>query len=385
MEFNCAVERMQKRELEADVIRRLERILPGRWESVGEAARVNDQEQRFDLLLERKDEAGLAVVELMSTVRIKDLLGRMALSIVQWSRTSRGGLRPVFVVAAPRFGRRAVSEVEQFLSENAPHMEWGLVDGQGTLRLRAPSLGLDVAEFAVPVRAESRSRHSRRLFSDLNRWMLKILLLRQMPGSNWGGPREKPGTPTDLHRIAGVSAETAHRFARTFEEHDYLRRTRKGLKLVRVEALLDAWMAAERLNPPKITPASWFIAPESRLEYAFTPTQGTSVIVGGFEACGRHGLLHTQPPRLEVHVQGDWRLEVDDWGIEIDDVDQADLFLLESPYAHSIVGGCVSHDDLPTVDILQAALDVIHSRSRGMEQAQLIVDNVLSYLPRDTR
>ena len=107
------------------------------------------------------------------------------------------------------------------------------------------------------------------------------------------------------------------------------------------------------------------------------------MIVGGFEACGRHGLLHTRSPHLEIHVHGNWRLEVQDWEIDLDDVDQPDLFLLESAYSRSIIGGCVAHGDLPTVDILQAALDVVHSTSRGTEQAQLVVDNVLSHSSRE--
>ena len=373
---------MRRQELEASIIERLIGVLPGRWEVNRESALL-DSGPHCDFLLEREDHAGAIAVDFMSTVRIKDLLGRIALILVRQDRTIRSGQPLVFVIAAPRFGRRAVKEVEQLLSKHDPHMEWGLVDGQGTVRLKAPSLGLDVDEYAVPVRREASSRHSRRLFSDLNRWLLKILLLRQIPPGMWGGPRDKAGTPTDLHRIAGVSPETAHRFVRTFEEHDYLRRTKKGLKLVRVEAVLEAWLAAERLAPPSRIPASWFLEPESRLEYAFSPMTESQVIVGGFEACGRHGLLHTQSPQLEIHVQGNWRLEVEDWDIDLDEANEPALFLVESPYPRSIVGGCVAHDDLPTVDILQAALDVVHSTSRGREQAQLIVDNVLSYVAKE--
>ena len=373
---------MRRQELEANVIEKLIGVLPGRWE-VNLQTALLDSGQRCDVLLRRQEQAGVVAVEFMSTVRIKDLLGRIALIMVQQGRVARAGQPLVLVIAAPRFGRRAVKEVERFLSTNAQETEWGLVDGQGTLRLRAPSFGLDVDEYLVPVRGESPSRHSRRLFSDLNRWMLKILLLRQVPSGMWGGPRDRAGTPTDLHRIAGVSTETAHRFVRTFEEHDYLRRTKNGLKLVRVEALLDAWMAAERLAPPKRIPATWFLGPESRLEYAFSQLTESQVIVGGFEACGRHGLLHTQSPYLEIHVQGNWQMEVEDWEIDLDDVDEPELFLVESPYSRSILGGCVAHEDLPTVDVLQSALDVVHSSSRGTEQAQLIVDNVLSHVVRE--
>lgn len=365
-----------------DVLERLKQRLPGRWDVRVEAS-LEKHGERYDIVLERRDAPGLMVVERMSAVRIKDLLGRFALSIVQEGELfRREQRRPMVVIAAPRFGRRSVNEVERFFAKNAPDMEWGVVDEQGTLRIRAPSLGLDVTEFTISVPAEASSRYSQRLFSDLNRWMLKILMLRKAP-LLWGGPRDKPGTPTDLHRIAGVSLETAHRFVRTFEKHDYLRRTRNGLKLVRCEALLDAWVAAERLHPPKRNPVSRLITEEPIMETAFVPSGGLSVGMGGFEACRRYGLLHTDVSVIEVHVPGNWRTAMDDWRIEICDEDQADLFLLESPYPRSIAGGYVLHDGLPTVDLLQAALDVVHSPARGTEQAQLIVDHVLSHLPRD--
>ncbi len=374
---------MRRRELEADIINELRRFLPGQWEASHGALQAGGGGERTDLLLTQKDGSAVVVVEFMPTVRIRDLLGRLALLMVQWDPARRDGMRPAFVIAAPRFGRRAVREAEQFLSKNDPEMEWGLVDGHGTVRLSMPSLGLDTNVYEVPVRGDSPSRHNRRLFSDLNSWMLKILLLRKAPSEHWGGPRVKAGTPTELHRIADVSSETAHRFVRTFEEYDYLRRTKKGLKMVRVEALLEAWMAAERLAPPKRIPASWFLAGDSSLESVFSPTLNSQVVVGGFEACGRHGLLHTPSPHLEIHVLGNWKPEAADWKIELDGVDEPDLFLVESPYPRSIVSGCVEHDDLPTVDIIQAALDVVHSSSRGAEQAQLIMGNVLSYVARD--
>jgi hypothetical protein len=376
---------MRRRELEADVLRELRRYLPGLWEVNDGADHGGRDSAPPDLLLSRNEGAGAILVEFMPTVRIRDLLGRLALHMVQWGPTRRDGMQVAFVIAAPRIGRRAVNQVEQFVSESAPEMEWGLVDSHGTVRLRMPSLSLDTDFYEVPVRGEAPSRHGRRLFSDLNRWMLKILLLRNAPREQWGGPRDKAGTPTELHRIADVSPETAHRFVRTFEEHDYLRRTKKGLKLVRVEALLESWMAAERLSPPRRIPASWLLANGPNLDRAFSPTPNSQVAVGGFEACGRHGMLHTPSSRLEVHVQGNWRQDAQDWEIEVDGVDEPDLFLLESQYPKSVGPGCVDYPDLPTVDIIQAALDVVHSSARGTEQAQLIMTNVLSYAGRDER
>jgi hypothetical protein len=385
VEFNCAVECMRREELEARAIDVLSNHLPGHWEPMSSTTGPG-RDRGIDLLLRREDGFGLVVVVVMTTIRVTDLLGRLALAAIQWESASRElPGNPVFVVAGNRIGRKTISEVELFMSQNLSNLEWGLIDARGTVRLKARSLALDVAEYSVPVRSESSSRHSRRLFSDLNRWMLKILLLGQMPGAWWGGPREKPNTPTELHRVAGVSVETAHRFVRTMDELDFIRRSRQGLKLVRVEAMVDAWMAAERLNPPGRIPVQWFISEEARLEYAFPPVGNTAVVVGGFEACRRHGILHTEPPGLEIHVDRNWRTEIEDWEVEMCESDEADLFLLESPYPQSVFKGSIRHDDLSTVDILQTALDVVHSPTRGMEQAEFVMEHVLSALPRDAR
>jgi hypothetical protein len=376
---------MRKDELEARAIDVLINHLPGHWEPVSSAT-GSGHDRGIDLLLRRNDGPGLVVVIIMTTVRVTDLLGRLALAAIQWKSPSRElPGNPVFVVAGPRIGRKTINEVELFFSENLPDLEWGLIDVRGTVRLKARSLAMDVAEYTVPVRSESSSRHSRRLFSDLNRWMLKILLLRQMPEAKWGGPREKPNTPTALHRIAGVSVETAHRFVRTMEDLDFIRRSRQGLKLVRVEAMVDAWMSAERLNPPGRIPVQWFNSEEARLEHAFPAVGNKAMAVGGFEACRQHGLLHTESPGLEIHVDRIWRTEVENWEVEMCESDEADLFLLESPYPQSVFKGCIRNDALPVVDIIQTALDVVHSPTRGMEQAEFIVDHVLSALPRDTR
>ncbi len=376
---------MRKEDLEARAIDVLRNHLPGHWEPVPSAT-GSGHDRGIDLLLRREDDFGLIAVIVMTTVRVTDLLGRLALAVIQSKSMSRElPGNPVLVVAGPQIGRKTINEVELFISENLPDLEWGLIDVRGTVRLKARSLAMDVAKYTVLVRSDSTSRHSLRLFSDLNRWMLKILLLRQMPEARWGGPREKPNTPTDLHRIAGVSMETAHRFVRTMEDLDFIRRSKKGLKMVRVEAMVEAWMAAERLNPPRRIPVQWFNSEEARLEHTFPAVGNKAVAVGGFEACRRHSILHTESPVLEIHVDRNWRTEIEDWEVEMCESDEADLFLLESPYPQSVFKGCIRNDDLPIVDILQTALDVVHSPTRGMEQAEFIVDHVLFALTRDTR
>lgn len=65
------------------------------------------------------------------------------------------------------------------------------------------------------------------------------------------------------------------------------------------------------------------------------------------------------------------RGDAEDWEVEVDGVEEPDLLLLESQYPKSIGPGCVDYPDLPTVDIIQAALDVVHSPSGSQQQARV--------------
>ena len=321
------------------------------------------------------------------TTQLARLLGWMAVSALQWQsvKTHKSKTRPVLLVGADRIGAKTVRAVEAFMGEALPGWEWGVFDLHGMVRLHLPSLRIDVDRRRVSVRGDTPSRRSRTIFSDLNQWMMKILLLRPVASNLWGGPREAVGTPTDLHRVAGVSVETAHRFVRTFEERDFLRRTSAGLRIVRAEALLDTWLAAERLSPRWPIAVAWFLERPASLVDAFPDADDTKAIVGGFEACRRHGLLHASTDVLEIHVLGDWERDLPRWPFERCAQDKADLFLVPSRLSTSIGRGSVVGVDLPTVDVLQAALDVAHSAARGTEQAQFLIDHILGAQPKELR
>jgi hypothetical protein len=329
----------------------------------------------------------LALISFMTTVRLPDLLGRMALAALQYGKHRNELLdRPILFLGAKLLGAKSISTVQEFMNQHLPTWEWGLFDQRGMLRLHIPSMKLEVMETPVPLKEAAVSRKNSELFTDLNRWMIKILLLHNMGDKLWGGPRAAVGTATDLHRIAKVSVETAHRFVRTFEERGFVRRTSKGLCLSRAEEMLEAWVAREQLAPRKRTPAAWFLDQPPELSKAVFPiSKGVTVVAGGFEACQRLGVLHATPGTLELHVAGDWKKDSEKWAMQPCKPENADLFLVETSYPSSVIRGQVPTSDLATVDVLQAALDVVHSPARGLEQVQFLVDLILSSLAVEER
>jgi hypothetical protein len=321
-------------------------------------------------------------VDSVIALRTADVLGRFAVAVLEArSREPRDGPLPFVAVILPRLGAKMVRAVHEFLSRNAPEISWALVDPLGGLHANIvrPPLDVLVVERSAPRRpsAERRSASRSTPFSDLNRWMLKILLLRDAPSHRWSGFRGKVKNPTHLSRVAEVSVETAHQFVRTFAERDFIRTDAGDMKLVRKRELLEAWLAEERQASPvrsyvrTIDGGSFDLARLSHSTHV--------AAVGGFEACRRHGVLHTAPGIPMILAEGPPPALVGEWDLDYCSEREAQVSLVETRHKASVFRGVEKTDGVPVVDLLQAALDVAPMPGRGFEQAELIVEEILSW------
>jgi hypothetical protein len=270
--------------------------------------------------------------------------------------------------------------VRQFMSTHAPDFGWGLIDQSGAAQLVVPALNLDVdlpGQFAPPSWPRQRPMQ---LFSDLNQWMLKILLLADAPPSLWGGPRQSVATPTELHRVAHVSVEKAHQFVRAFQQTGLVRQTRHGLAVVRKKALVDMWFHDASSRSSRRMPARWIFGEPTSLEQVFSKKGAPSnFAVCGFEACRFLGILHAPVMNREVYFLGDPEAALAIWDLEACDDRDAHFYLRKARSAQSILRGRLVKENLPVVDVLQAALDVCDQAARGMEQSQYIINHVLGW------
>jgi hypothetical protein len=321
-------------------------------------------------------------VSYLPTVRIKDLIGSIAATTLTATRIANATeAEPVVVAVAPRIGSTAVHEVQDFMRANAPDVGWGLVDYAGRVRLYLPSQGLDVDRqpARLPEKSASKTSRSLQLFSDLNRWLLKVLLMRESPEGMWGGQRERVDSPTQLGAVASVSTAKAHRFFRAFEERDFLRRTPEGLKVVRRRALINAWMAEEDHQHRVEMPVRCIFGKPTDVMAMLEPVADQRFAISAFEACRLHDVLHTTSPRLSVYVEDDFREFMEAWELADCDSRDAHLVLVRPRFPESVFRGTVQRKDLPVVDVLQAALDVRSQKPRGGEQADFIIDHVLKW------
>ena len=179
----------------------------------------------------------------------------------------------------------------------------------------------------------------------------------------------------------------AHQFAAAFHEEGYLRKTSEGLRLVRVPALLEAWLQDERVGSPKRAfVRSHFpgraVPPRpnpGKLDLPLPPEAWSSVAIGGLSAARVLGLSHVSTKQLPlVHVEDSIATVLRGWGLEPTEPEQAQLVLSEPLYPRSLFRGKVSRpEDLPLVDLWQIALDSVGLAARGREQADYILQRVM--------
>jgi hypothetical protein len=369
----------QARELAA---RELGKLLPG--VSVRSGPRRGAQDAGVDL--EFRPAPGspfrgrviLASVKTLAALRVEDLLGRLALGALQLRRNPQGRRAiPLIAVIVPVAGSRAWERVEAFMAAHAPDIGWAILDSAGSARIVIPSLRVDFRRRAARRPEERHPRHGTELFSDLNCWMLKALLLPLAPPRLWGGPRARVASPTELHRIAGVSVEAAHRLVRTFEARDFVRRDREGLRIVRRRELLDLWRADVAMKARPAVPVRWILGPPKGPDAGLGSAEPLDLVVGGFDACRRLGLLHASVAGVEAHAVRPVDEVLAARRLERCDPRDADLRLLPCPTPQSVLRGSVDHRGVRVADALQAALDVARHPERGREQSDYIIERVL--------
>ncbi len=337
-----------------------------------------------DLELHLGDRRIVVGIKVASAPRVSEVLGQFARGVLELQRYRRKK-RDIVIsfVGLDRFGSKLEEEVRAFFRLNAPEAGWGLEDSRGRAVLEIPALGVKWTRMARPEReaAASSDRVERQLFTDLNRWMLKILLLRNVPKDVWGGPRDFPRHPTDLARIAGVSIEKAHRFVLSFESEGYLRRTPGGIRLVRLRDLLEVWLQQERGELARTVEVRPLLPVGKGDEPALPPTATKWAVLGGAMAAKRRWLLHSSGPHVPlVHVRIPIEDALREGGLQVTDPMDASLRLRRPRYPMSVFRGVVPRGEkLALVDLWQMGLDSITADSRGVEQAEYILGRVLEF------
>jgi hypothetical protein len=333
--------------------------------------------------------------------RVIALLSQAALEAAYYSRNFAGNPIPVAIVGANHISDSVSEEAKEFVRKRAPDVAVGLLDFEG-LRSFA---GHGLEDLSSERRAENsqslpklRAR-APQLFSDLNQWMLKVLLAPRIPESYLSAPRGRYQGASQLAEAAGVSVMSAFRFVEQFSKEGFLDSGPGVLRVVRSKELMNRWLAASQRRVVEI-PMRWVLhkgkkalanalrsyessaslhSRDAEKSEGYLSLPRPRLCLGLFEAAEALGVgfVHGVKPylyleRLSADVMRDLGLSGN--GSE----EQADIHIRIPGNHESIFRGAVRNDGVPVSDILQIWLDVAQHPSRGREQADVIWRKILA-------
>jgi len=326
--------------------------------------------------------------------RVIPLLSQAALEAVHYSRVMSSHPVPLAIVGANRIPDSIAEEAKQFMQKRAPEVAVGLVDLEG-LRLFAGH-GLESLSLSRRPHSELHAPNVRapELFSDLNQWMLKVLLAPRIPEEYLSAPRNSHQGPSQLAEAAGVSVMSAFRFVEEFSKEGFLESGGGVLRLVRLRELLNRWVGASQRRVLEIPmrwvlhrgkKALWSAVRSYKSDKATAPSNPADQLssprlcLGLFEAAEALGIGFVHGIKPYLYLERLNAAVLKDLGLSGNaEEEEADLYVRIPGNRESIFRGVVPKDGVPVSDILQVWLDVSRHPSRGKEQAELIWRKILS-------
>lgn len=307
----------------------------------------------------------------------------------------------VAVVAADRVPDSVAEQLKDFARRHAPDVAVGIIDLEGFRAFQGFGLERFNAERAASSSLASlpKSPLPVNLFSDLNQWMLKVLLAPRIPESLLSAPRERYQSARQLARAAGVSVMSASRFVRQLSNEGFLDNRKGHLGLVRVEELLERWRGASYKSVREVR-ARWILRggenqlPSAAASYASRRDAKSSppkrsrrphpmsslprVCVGLFGAAELLGVGFVRGVASHLYIERVDAEALRQLGLSLEDAERnPDVHLRISENKESIFRPVVRHAGIPVSDIVQIWLDVANHPARGKEQAEQIWKKVL--------
>jgi hypothetical protein len=345
-----------------------------------------DADRRADLLVRHGTAAYAVELKVSSEGRADRLVPLWAQAFLEAKRAAPPGWQPLAIVAAPSVSERVLRQIVDFARRSAPDAAFGIIDRHGLRYFEGEALA---ALSEQPERKPATSRPGARrasLFTDVNQWLLKVLLAPWVPPHLTRAPRGEYRNATELARAGGISIMSSFRLIEALRAEGYLDERKDTLRVVRRRDLLDrwrAWAASQAINE---WPAVFVLPSDPRADLrAILSQDKVGACLALFAAAEALGLgfvrgvpPHVYLPRLTRQSVGHLP------GVALaKGRDEAHLLLREVPTNRSVFHSAVETSYGLTTDVLQTWLDVSTHPTRGREQADLIERRVLGPLLED--
>lgn len=341
-----------------------------------------------DLLVENGSKKYVVEVKSASEGRGDRLIPLLSQAILQAQALARqlsGHVAPLAVVAARRVPESVAGQIKQFAERYAPGVAVGIIDTEGLRWFTGPGLeGLDASP-AFRARRTVSPPHLPDLFSDLNQWMLKVLLGQHLPEPLISVPREPIRNASHLAAVAGVSVMSASRFLNQLANERFLDKQSEHPQVARLDELLERWVSANRRMSRDVS-ARWIIRKDEKQFYADLASgrirkPRIRLCIGLFAAADALGLGFVRGVSPYLYLERLDLEELQNLGLSLDDTDRRPDFYLRVPSnREAVFRAAVLRNGLPVSDVLQVWLDASAHPSRGREQADEIRKRVLKPL-----
>jgi hypothetical protein len=326
-----------------------------------------------DLVISRGVQRCVVILKVSSEGRRDRLVALLSQAILQ-ARAAAGASHddavPLAVVAAPLIAQGAAEELMNFQAKFVPNAAVGIFDREGFRRFVGP--GLETLT-ATPKRSARREKlrvpDSANLFSDLNQWLLKVLLAPLIPEDLLNAPRGSYRNAPELAKAAEVSVMSSFRFVRQLEQEGFLDDDSESLRLVRRQDLMSRWRAAY-LRPVRELPLCWddSVKNERQLPAVLRAYNGESsprqrpaprACLGLFSAAESLGFGITEGISPNFYLEHLDRAALVSMGLTPKGAEyRPDLSVRVPIFRESIMRAAVIRDGLLIADILQVWLDV---------------------------
>jgi len=334
-----------------------------------------------DLAIRRGANAYIIELKISSEGRGDRLVPLWAQTYLEARQAAPEGAHPLAIVAAPSINDRVVRQIVDFVHRNAPQAAIGVIDRHGMRYFEGEGL----AELSArPERLHGPTRVRRvSLFTDINQWLVKVLLAPWIPPHLTGAPRGEYRNTTELARAAEVSVMSAFRLVEALRAEHHLDEQTGLLRIVRRRELLERWLAWSSSQTPHEVAAVFAIPGDPREELrGVLQQQKVRVALALFAAADalQLGFVRGVPPHVylpSLTPATIGRLE----SVEIPrNNERPALLIRKAPALHSVFRAAVRTPDGLVTDVLQTWLDVSTHPARGREQAAAIERQVLGPL-----
>lgn len=333
-----------------------------------------------DFLVRKGRQAFVVEVKAHSEGRGDRVIPLLSHAILQ-SRAYAGALKvhPMAVVYVRDASPSLISQVGRFAKDYANDVAIGIVSENGVRYFVGPGLEDLNAEPGMVRRGPAQSAHrAPNLFSDLNQWMLKVLLAPEIPEPLLSAPRGRYRNVSELAKAANVSVMSAFRFHEQLREAGFVDESSPYLNLVRRPELFRRWQAESRRALPHEVPMRFLIrgSLEQQL-HRFVSNHESCLAL--FAAADALRLGHVKGVLPYVYVAKLSDLQLRSWSglVAVAPGERPDIMVRKAPAPKSVFRGMVDERDVACCDVIQVWLDVAAHPSRGEEQAELVYRKVL--------